>query len=437
MTRYSLILLSWLMVFAGGLQSAAPQEGSLTREAAPKTWPVQTKGQGGLSAPQDPATLPKISGERTTSVTRSPTASGPRLAPRGRNKWAIAGGWKLIAAPRTDADAAAISTAGFKTGGWMEATVPGTVLTTLVDRGVYPDPDYGLNNLLIPESLNKQDYWYRTEFTPAASQRGRRFKLTFHGVNYAAAVWLNGTRLGQIRGAFTRGEFDVSRTLVAGKPNALAVRVSPPPHPGIPHEQSVTAGPGPNGGALCLDGPTFICTEGWDWIPGMRDRNTGLWQEVTLKATGAVEIGDVHVVTRLTLPDTTRASVTLTVPLRNDSGRAASGLLEASFEGVRLRRAIVIPPGATEVKLSPAEFPELNLKAPRLWWPNGYGRPELYHLRVKFTTRAAGESDEATLRFGIREVSYELTLRDARGGLRRVEFAPSAAAGQHVVNVSH
>ena len=40
----------------------------------------------------------------------------------------------------------------------------GTVLTALVDRGVYPDPAYGLNNLAIPESLGRQDWWYRTTF---------------------------------------------------------------------------------------------------------------------------------------------------------------------------------------------------------------------------------------------------------------------------------
>jgi hypothetical protein len=61
-----------------------------------------------------------------------------------------------------------VSTPGFQSNGWYEATVPGTVLTTLIDRGVYPDPDYGLNNLAIPETLNKHDYWYRTEFTPSA-----------------------------------------------------------------------------------------------------------------------------------------------------------------------------------------------------------------------------------------------------------------------------
>ena len=62
----------------------------------------------------------------------------------------------------------------------------------------------------------------------------------------------------------------------------IAVRVSPPPHPGIPHEESIAAGPGENGGWVALDGPTFAASEGWDWIPGIRDRNTGIWQDVEL-----------------------------------------------------------------------------------------------------------------------------------------------------------
>ena len=43
---------------------------------------------------------------------------------------------------------------------------------------------------------------------------------------------------------------------------------------------------------MCLDGPTFVATEGWDWIPAVRDRDTGIWQPVTLTATSTVKIGD-------------------------------------------------------------------------------------------------------------------------------------------------
>jgi len=67
----------------------------------------------------------------------------------------------------------------------------------MVDQGVYPDPDFGLNNLAIPESLNKQDYWYRTEFDGANNWQDRRLTLTFEGINYVAAVWLNGKSLGR------------------------------------------------------------------------------------------------------------------------------------------------------------------------------------------------------------------------------------------------
>jgi hypothetical protein len=433
--RLSLIAPPLLLLLCLLHTLVAPRGAGGVSLAQSKTWPVQTKGQEGLSEPQERSTLPAPKSEFSKPVAKVVRESPP-LVRRGDGEWTVAGGWRLREAPKVNDEGAAISTPGYSTEGWLRATVPGTVLSTLVDRGVYPDPDYGLNNLSIPETLNKQDYWYRTEFTPPASTAGRRFTLTLNGVNYSAVAWLNGRRLGDVRGAFKRGEFDATSLVVAGRPNALAVRVSPPPHPGIPHEESLKAGPGPNGGAMCLDGPTFICTEGWDWIPGVRDRATGLWQDVTLKATGAVRVGDVQVVTKLPLPDTTRADVSISVPLVNDTGRAASGTLEVAFEGVTVRRRVSLKPGATESKLTPAEFPRLNVKRPRLWWPNGYGRPELYHMRVSF--KASGvESDVKTLRFGIREVSYELTLRDVRGGLRRVEYDPSAAQGERVVNLSH
>ncbi len=429
MSRFKLSLLT-LTLLLSLLNPIAYGQGSR------KTWPLQTKGQDGLREPQEPATLPRPTSDFSKPVAKPPGPDTPALAPRRDNEWALARGWRMSEAPKVSDEGDAVSRPGYPAAGWLRATVPGTVLTTLVDRGVYPDPDYGLNNLAIPETLNQQDYWYRTEFTPPASAKGRRFTITFNGVNYSAAVWLNGRRLGDVRGAFVRGEFDVTGVLVPGKTNALAVRVSPPPHPGVPHEESVKAGPGPNGGAMCLDGPTFFCTEGWDWIPGVRDRATGLWQEVTLKATGAVRVGDVQVVTRLPLPDTTRAAVNIGVPLVNETRGAVDGVLEASFEGVNVRKRVTVAPGRTEVTLAPSDFSQLKLKHPRLWWPNGYGRPELYHLRVSFKT-AAGVSDEKRLRFGVRELSYELTLSDGAGRVRRVEYDPAKTQGEHVVNVSH
>jgi hypothetical protein len=199
----------------------------------------------------------------------------------------------------------------------MRATVPGTVLTTMV---FIPSRTFGLNNMVIPESLNKQDYWYRNEFTIPISIKlstgddARHVELTFQGINYKAAAWLNGTLLGTIKGAFQRGSFDVTSLLKAGQKNVLVVGISPPPHPGIPQEQSVLGGPGENGGLMELDGPTFLATEGWDWIPAIRDRDSGIWQPVTLKVTRGLKLGDAQVVTSFPNHDLSQAALDISVP---------------------------------------------------------------------------------------------------------------------------
>ncbi|MGB6902104.1 MAG: LamG-like jellyroll fold domain-containing protein [Acidobacteriaceae bacterium] len=417
--------------------AGSPEDFSLVEyEDGSKSWPVQTRGQAGYRAPQDPATMPHSKAPFSAPVAR-PEAKGLALTSDTPNLWAIHG-WRLSAAPKVAADGVAISGAGFDAKGWYAATVPGTVLTTLVDRGVYPDPYYGLNNLAIPETLNKQDYWYRTEFRGPDAAKSEKLTLTFEGINYKAVVWLNGQRLGTITGAFIRGVFDVTGILKLGEMNVLAVRVSPPPHPGIPQEQSIKGGPGENGGLMCLDGPTFVATEGWDWIPGIRDRDTGIWQPVTLRATDEVKIGDPQVVTRLPLPATSSAKVEITVPLTNAGDATAHGTLKAEFEGVTVTKEVDLKPGENEIKLTPAEFAQLTITNPRLWWPNGYGKQELYHLKLWFGGNGK-TSDTKEVRFGIREITYELSLLDTTGHLRRVEYSPTEARAdaEPDVDVSH
>jgi Exo-beta-D-glucosaminidase Ig-fold domain/Glycosyl hydrolases family 2/Concanavalin A-like lectin/glucanases superfamily/Glycosyl hydrolases family 2, sugar binding domain/Glycosyl hydrolases family 2, TIM barrel domain len=417
--------------------SQAPEDFSLIEyEEASKPWPVQTRGQAGYRAPQDPATMPRSNAPFSRPLGKKPPAAPEALEVNGEGEWTLAGGWRMTPAPKVNADGAAISLAAYSVRGWWPATVPGTVLTTMIDRGVYPDPDYGLNNLAIPESLNQQDYWYRLEFRAPKATEGKRLALTFQGINYQAAVWLNGRSLGSIKGAFIRGTFDVTGVLRAEQTNVLAVRVSPPPHPGIPQEQSIKGGPGENGGLMCLDGPTFVATEGWDWIPAVRDRDTGIWQPVTLTATSAVKLGDPQVVTTLPLPDTSRAEVEITVPLENLSNASISGTLTAAFGETAVTKQITLAPGNTSVKLGASEFPQLSVQHPRLWWPNGYGKPELYTLKLSFSEGNI-ESDRKQLRFGIREVTYELSLLDSSGHLRRLEYSPTTARvnGEQVVDV--
>ena len=397
-------------------------------------WPFQKQANIGLTQQQDAWTLPKARVSATTAPGELTPLPPTGLARERDGRWLV-NGWQLAAAPEVREDAVTLSRPGRATGTWRAATVPGTVLTTLVDRGVYPDPYYGLNNLKIPENLARQDYWYRTSFTVPADAAGKRLTLVFGGINYAAEVWANGHKLGDTRGAFIRGQFDL--VPVAGE-NVVAVRVSPPPHPGIPHEQSISAGVGENGGQLAIDGPTFVATEGWDWIPGIRDRNTGLWRPVELLAHGTVRLLDPHVVTDLPLPRTDSANVYVTVPVQNAGTTASRVTVRAAFGDVRVEKTVMAPPGETKVVFTPAEFAQLRVANPKLWWPNGYGQQALYQLSLE--ALADGQlSDTRTDKFGIREVSYDLSLFDTAGALRRVnlQFTDGSLRGERLIDVRH
>lgn len=409
-------------------------------EEASLPWPLQTFGQAGYVETEDPSLLPHSRAPLGKPVVGPlPPANAPVLEPTATaGSWRLRSHWTLTTAPEVTADGAALSTVGFDDKRWMRATVPGTVLTTMVDRGIYPDPDFGLNNMAIPESLNKQDYWYRIEFPTPQEAAGRHAALLFEGINFAAEAWLNGKPVGDVRGAFERGQFDVSSLLRPSGQNALAVRISPPPHPGIPEEESIKSGPGENGGAMCIDGPTFVASEGWDWIPSIRDRNTGIWQDVVLSVTDQLKIGDPQVITHLPLPDTSSADVLIDVPVRNLGDTPVEATVRAAFEGVTVTKQATLPPGETVVHLTPVEQPGLHLQHPRLWWPNGYGRPDLYHLTLSVSSGAT-ESDRKQLTFGVREITYELSLFDGAGRLRRVEVSPTVAhaRGEEIVNVRH
>ena len=58
----------------------------------------------------------------------------------------------------------------------------------------------------------------------------------------------------------------------------------------------------------------------------------------------------------------------------------------------------------------------LLLSKPGIWWPNGYGKPNLYRIRLQYTDKS-GLSDDTTFVFGIRTVSSKAV--DVNGSWRR------------------
>lgn len=329
----------------------------------------------------------------------------------------IVGNWQLQDFAKVSAPPELISTTKFKPQDWYTATLPGTVLTTLVNNKVYPEPLYGENMRQIPESLNKTSYWYRTTFPIPASYKGRHTWLHFGGINYSSEIWVNGQRAGATRGAFIRTDLDITALAKPGTTATLAVLVAPQPHPGTPIEHTVANGVGLNGGDTAIDGPTFLSTIGWDWLPAIRDRDTGIYQPVSLYSTGDVLIQNPFVTT--TLADSHEsANLTVAATLKNESAEPMTGTLHgiissypnsdkpaAFFE----KTVTVEAKSSMSISLDAQSAPSLHMEDPKLWWPNGDGPQNLYKLTLTFETgKTKTTSDQQSINFGIRKIAYEV-----------------------------
>ncbi len=345
--------------------------------------------------------------------------SEPKPAPavRADGGLDLAGGrWRLIRAGSETGEA--VATAGFPDAGWMVATVPGTVLSSYLNAGAIPDPNFGQNQLMLSDAYFYSDFWYRTEFPSPALPNGRRATLHFAGVNWKAEVYLNGERLGPIEGGFRRGQFDVTAKLrQGGAPNALAVRIRKNDTPGSCKQKTYET-TGLNGGALGADNPTYHASIGWDWIPTIRGRNIGIWGDVSLAVTGAVTLANPLVTTRLPLPKTDVAEVTLEVVAANGSSSAVSGTLRGRLGEVEFSHPVSLPGnGRQTVRISSANTPGLRIDQPKLWWPAGYGEPHLYDVEMRFEADGAGgPTVHHELRFvaGLRQ----MTASETGGALR-------------------
>ncbi len=322
--------------------------------------------------------------------------------------------WQAKRAGEIPVDGTVISSVDFEPTGWMKAVVPGTVLTTLLHNGVFPDPFIGMNNELIPDIYNTgaefYTYWFRKEFTVPELQPDQQVWLKFRGINYSADVFMNGHRISHDthKGMFLRQKYRITPYLNSNEPNIIAVIVHPPDPVG-------EANGGQGGDGTIARSVTQQCTPGWDWVCPVRDRNTGIWDQVSLEITGAVDLRHPFVKTRVPgerLPGIKQqpAFIDISAELVNTTDEVQKGTLTTEIEGRKFNLPVIIEPN----DVLNVSLPEIKIENPRLWWPNGMGPANLYDLQLQFEQNGA-VTDADAFRFGIRENS---TLFDEKTGAR-------------------
>ncbi|KAA9040912.1 glycosyl hydrolase [Ginsengibacter hankyongi] len=315
-------------------------------------------------------------------------------------------GWQCINIKKTKDYGEKISQPSYHLKGFMNATVPGTVLTNLLDNKMIPDPFYALNNEKIPDIYNTGSdyytYWFVKDFNEKINKEGDQVWLHFRGINYSCDIFLNGHKLNEKRfyGMFLRQQYNITQWLAKDGKNRLAVIVYPPDPVGNPNG-------GQGGDGTIAKNVSHQYVAGWDWIQPIRDRNTGIWDKVTIEKTGAINIQNVHVITlvpgkRFIEGNQDPATIKVSAELLNAGNKTIAGDLQYELGGEKISTHISVAAGANVT----ASLPDFVLQNPKLWWPNGYGPQNLYNINVKFINDdAAAISDVEHIQFGVREIN--------------------------------
>ncbi|HEX8607802.1 MAG TPA: glycoside hydrolase family 2 protein, partial [Pedobacter sp.] len=336
--------------------------------------------------------------------------------------------WQIQKIEKAGASGEAISSNAFKPESWSQGVVPGTVLASLVYDKTYPDPYYGdLNrrsNKIIPDIADVgrefYHYWYRTNFEIPAGFTGKRIWLKLHGINYKSEVWFNGKKIGNLNGMFNTKSFDITE-LVSGKLNSLAINVSPVDVTGSsgPKNQKSNGAVGENsngGNGEIGRNVTMLMSVGWDFtLPdGVRDRNTGIWRDVEVYATGNVVLENPFVQTKLPLPDTTSAKQTVSVEVVNATNEIQNGILKGVIKETKgkFQKELRLQPNERRtVVFSPEEYKALQLNKPKLWWPINKGNQRLYNLELSFE-QGSKFSHVKNIKYGVREITSDQNTPD-------------------------
>ncbi len=269
----------------------------------------------------------------------------------------------------------------------IEAKIPCSVHTALLEAGCIPDPYVGLNDeIAYPEGF--RNWWLRKRFP----HPGDAVHLKFHGVFDICDVWLNGHFLGSHRGMFGEFEFQIAELLT--EQNELVVRLHPAPFR-LSDAEPTPFFEGMNIG--WLDTATFNNSYGWHYI---NLPTVGIWRPVILEARAQCQLRDPFVATLNRTSGLVHVSVNVDGPVESWAGVLKGQIVPANFQGQphHFEHEVTCEGGSNEVRL------EFEIPNPQLWWPADHGNPDFYRLSLGFESQDLASEDRIETNFGLRTI---------------------------------
>ena len=209
--------------------------------------------------------------------------------------------------------------------------------------------------------------WYRKHFTPDDSCRMKNVSVCFDGVYMISTVWVNGKKAGDHFYGYTPFSYDISRLLIPGSDNVIAVEVK---------------NPGKNS----------------RWYSG-----SGIYRHVWLRITNSLSVAEngLYVTTNLLSKDT--AQIHLSVKIKNSGPKSSEGKLETLITD-KDDRVIGKTEKSVEIESNGILSVEQSLKItkPSLW---SVDNPNLYRATSRVVVKGK-IIDSYSVQFGVRTLYF-------------------------------
>lgn len=267
--------------------------------------------------------------------------------------------------------------------GPIDASVPGSVQTALLNAGIIEDWNVGLNARNC-EWLENRDWVYEVEIPDGWLQNGQLVHLRCAGLDYAGDIVLNKKTVGSFRNSFVPVAVYLTSAL---KPsgNILSIRFTPGPR--WLGQIGITS-------RMKKWKPRF--SYGWDWVN--RIVQTGIWDNVTLEITDGAEIEKLRCSTDVEL---TSSKGKLKVWGSVRGGNKVRITLENGARELR-----TVETNVRDFSENGIQWSELSVD---LWWPNRMGPQSLYNLEVELLDDAGSLLDSQSRRVGFKNIEWRRT----------------------------
>ncbi len=252
--------------------------------------------------------------------------------------------------------------------GPIPARVPGSVQQALLDAGILPDWNVGLNSLSC-EWVEHRHWDFTTTIPAGAIHPGQRVLLDAQGLDYSGWILVDCREIVPFTGALTPHLLELTEALSDGNQHQLSIVFDvPPPEQGQIGYTSKSR----------YFKPRYCYS--WDWTP--RVVPIGVWDAVRLKSAAQCAVDPIY--TRTSLADDNRAG-RVEVALQADAlivppaeiGEVSVTLLDG--EKIITRQSGIFNRERLDIILDGISVEP--------WWPNGVGPAKTYTLRLEATVQ--------------------------------------------------